>query len=523
MGRIDPSQGLAPPSIRKDLRAKQARHIINKTIPALLASNARARRGADASELIADPAPYRAAVATGNSAVSRTEDADADAGYVKRKGQGRRKIKEVGAGADAGVHESKSRNSRRSKSTTTASLDQGVSNLNLHANTTNPTPEDQVKECTIRIISTDTLTAAHILSHSTPAPASKTPHKSRQNICILNMASPLRPGGGVLSGATSQEEFLCARTTLLPSLKESYYRLPEFGGIWTSDVLVFRNAKTLGDGKGELGVGERGWVDVISAGMLRFPELEVEEGVVGGKEGGKDADGDGDVVKKLSKPDQILVEKKMRAVLRIAQGKGVKKLVLGAWGCGAYGNPVGDIARAWKKVLTPGSESSSGKKGRGGSSETWPNLEEIIFAISNRKMATTFAHAFDPQIDVEAGPGDAVNDLDDEDDEEDKVAEELRAKIAEMEGQISQVWNPDLKSRMGVILEGLRAQLREREDADGKESGRGAARESDGEGNDSEEEEEDADEDDNDEEDGDGSVERDDDQDEDEAVQLSKR
>jgi len=38
------------------------------------------------------------------------------------------------------------------------------------------------------------------------------------------MASPLRPGGGVLTGATSQEEFLCARTTLYPSLREKFYR-----------------------------------------------------------------------------------------------------------------------------------------------------------------------------------------------------------------------------------------------------------------------------------------------------------
>jgi hypothetical protein len=63
---------------------------------------------------------------------------------------------------------------------------------------------------------------------------------------------------------------------------------------------------------------------------------------------------------------------------------------------------------------------------------------------------------------VEAGPTQDVGDEDD-DEGEDKVAEELRAKIAEMEGQVSQVWNPGLKSRMGVILEGLRTQLKERE------------------------------------------------------------
>ena len=87
------------------------------------------------------------------------------------------------------------------------------------------------------------------------------------------MASPLRPGGGVLTGATSQEEFLCARTTLLPSLRESFYRLPEIGAVFTHDVLVFRGSGSLADAGQELGPGERFWVDVVSAGMLRFPEL----------------------------------------------------------------------------------------------------------------------------------------------------------------------------------------------------------------------------------------------------------
>ena len=58
------------------------------------------------------------------------------------------------------------------------------------------------------------------------------------------------------------------RTTLLPSLKESFYHLPELGGIYTPDVLVFRNGLPLGDATGELGVGERYFVDVVTAGML---------------------------------------------------------------------------------------------------------------------------------------------------------------------------------------------------------------------------------------------------------------
>ncbi|OAL05500.1 hypothetical protein IQ06DRAFT_239635 [Phaeosphaeriaceae sp. SRC1lsM3a] len=442
MGRTEKSQGLAPPAIRKDIRAKQAKQVINKTIPALLASISKANRGVDSSELIVDPAPA-SLVAAGK----KEDEGHEDATYIKRKGQGRRKIK----GERDTQEETEIPRSRKQKKS--IDLKDDLANLSLASQPNPPTSSPLARK--IRIVTTDTLTAAHMLAfpnHYDPS-YPKLPKRS-PNVCILNMASPLRPGGGVLTGATSQEEFLCARTTLLPSLLESYYRLPELGGIWSSDILVFHNAGPLGDAKGELGPGERYWVDVVSAGMLRFPELE------GGEE----------EVKRLGKKDRGIVDGKMRAVLRIMQQKGVKKVVLGAWGCGAYGNPVIDVAQAWRKVLDgAASGSKGGKKGKTTEAETWPNLEEVVFAISNRKMAKDFAHAFDSKIDVEDGPGDNVDDEDDE--EEDKVAEELRAKINEMESQLSAVWNPDLKARMGVILDGLKAQLAEREGDAGEEGG----------------------------------------------------
>ncbi|KAH7355800.1 hypothetical protein BKA66DRAFT_429496 [Pyrenochaeta sp. MPI-SDFR-AT-0127] len=447
MGRTEKSQGLAPPAIRKDIRAKQARHIVNKVVPAVLASNARARRGADGSELIADPKPL-SIDGTCNSEGSVVQSSE-EVQYITRKGQGRRKVKGSGNIDDEIVvregHGSGSRGKGKSKKRSD-SLDEKISMISLDY----APPASPNENLIIRIVATDTLTAAHMLTfptHYNTATTTPTKPSKAHNVCILNMASPLRPGGGVLSGATSQEEFLCARTTLLPSLQENFYRLPELGGIWTSDVLVFRSALPLGDSSGELGVAERYWIDVVSAGMLRFPELEGEE----------------DEEKKLGKKDREMVEAKMRAVLRIAVRKGAKKLVLGAWGCGAYGNPVADVAQAWKKVLV-GSSHAGGKKGKTPAvdREAWRGVEEVVFAINNRKMANEFALAFGRNIEVETGPGHIVDD--DEEDEEDSVATELRSKIQEMESQLSKVWNPDLKARMGVILGGLKAQLRARED-----------------------------------------------------------
>ncbi len=101
------------------------------------------------------------------------------------------------------------------------------------------------------------------------------------------MASPLRPGGGVLNGATSQEESLCARSTLLPSLREECYRLPEIGGICSPDVLVFR-VPGAGEDK-ELPKAERFYVDVVSSAMIRFPETTEKnsQGDVDGDESGE--------------------------------------------------------------------------------------------------------------------------------------------------------------------------------------------------------------------------------------------
>ncbi|KAF3032800.1 hypothetical protein E8E12_001708 [Didymella heteroderae] len=432
MGRTEKSQGLAPPAIRKDIRAKQARHIVNKVIPSILASNARARRGADNSELIADPRP------ASSQNVKKADEGGEDAAYVKRKGQGRRKAK-GGQVIDDAVSAPSNFKIKKSGKWRNDSLDEDLSSLNLGpaaaaAPTSPPRPR------TIKVLTTDSLTAAQTLTFSLKA------SKKSHNVCILNMASPLRPGGGVLTGATSQEEFLCARTTLLPSLKESFYRLPELGGVFTCDVLVFRNSGPLGESSGELGSAERFYIDVVSAGMLRFPDLE----------GGEDE------VKRLSKRDRAVVEGKMRGVLRIAEMKACRKLVLGAWGCGAYGNPVVDVAEAWSKVLA-GKETASAKKGAK-VTETWTELEEVVFAIPNAKMAKEFAEVFGG-VEVEPGPRGLYED-DEDDDEEDEVAQELQAKITEMESQLSKVWNPDLKSRLASVLDGLKEQLKERQRED---------------------------------------------------------
>ncbi|KAK1485653.1 hypothetical protein CCUS01_03794 [Colletotrichum cuscutae] len=289
----------------------------------------------------------------------------------------------------------------------------------------------------IRLQVADTLTAAHALvteKAESNRPVDTSNKETR--VAVLNMASPLTPGGGFVNGAGSQEESLCMRTTLLPSLKDEYYRLPELGAIYTPDVLVFRDE----DADDVLEKRDRWFVDCISAAMLRNPEIERDEYT--------------GFSHYVQEKDRQLILEKMKIVLRICQLKGIKKIVLGAWGCGAYGNPVAEVAKAWKKALLPRNDGKGKKKGN---KETWSGIEEVVFAIKDTGMADAFQEAFGKGIerDVEA----EVDESDEEIDIAQKNKEELQARIAALQQRIDATPNPQVKTGLNSILAGLISQL----------------------------------------------------------------
>ncbi|TAQ86971.1 hypothetical protein B7494_g4704 [Chlorociboria aeruginascens] len=206
-----------------------------------------------------------------------------------------------------------------------------------------PTPKPLV-----RVLKSDTLDAANgLLSGLRNA-----------RVAVLNMASALTPGGGVLRGAMAQEESLCLRSTLLPSLKEEWYRVPELAGIYSPDILVFRDS-----GNRELKRQERWCVDVISVAALKRPE------VVKSEMGGLGVGGESWVY--ADAEEREVMVRTIRLVFQIARAKGIRKLVLGAWGCGAYGNPPGEVAGIFRRVM-------EGDRRRG---SALLGIEEVVFAV----------------------------------------------------------------------------------------------------------------------------------------------
>lgn len=423
MGRTERSLGLAPPSQRRNQRAKRARETLNKSIPAILAGSARARAGVQAAQLIVNPSSARDVKSQGRRA-GEEED---------RKQQKKASRKRVGRRIIENNEEEGGKSSLGGAGVLVDALQE----------TSQAPPQ-------VRILVADTLAAASQSASS---------NTGKNNVAILNMASPLRAGGGFLNGATSQEEFLCMRTTLYPSLREEFYRLPEVGAVWTSDVLVFRDSAAE---PSELLPQQRFWIDVITAGALRFPEIELEWTESATLKEGQEPKREFVGYAFADKKDRDLLKRKMKAICRILHNKGTKKVVLGAWGCGAYGNPVEEVARAWQEVLFGLSQPKI--KGRNTSAkdqEKWFGLSEVVFAINQPKMAREFERHWDGDIHVEefSSITHYEDDEDDMSDRDSQEVEELREKIAQLEAQATAARDPTLKTGLEKVLQKLRNEL----------------------------------------------------------------
>lgn len=244
-------------------------------------------------------------------------------------------------------------------------------------------------DLTIRVTMQDPLSTASNISEK-PYGAKRTADSRRNddaksNVTIHNMATLSRPGGGFLTGGNDQEAFLCARTTLFPSLFDEFYALPDVGGIFTPDVLVFRDTNAI-----DLPKRERYFINVISAGLPKHPENR-------GRYDEREASCSCGV--SYCDRDRDIVVRKMKAVLRMAQLKGTKQLVLGAWGCsGPYRHPVKEVAKLWRKVII------GSARQRRPNVEQWEGIDEIIFSIPDGSFAREFRHVFEDVLAPEYDP-----------------------------------------------------------------------------------------------------------------------
>lgn len=154
-------------------------------------------------------------------------------------------------------------------------------------------------------------------------------------ILVLNLANPVNPGGGVRNGALAQEEDLCRKSSLLMSLESKeagkYYDYNKSLNTYMgSDALmVTPKVEIIKDENGEL-LDETVVVSVLTCAAPMVSR---------GKEGMSEAE------------YEEMVYNRIMGMLKCAAYLGYKNLVLGAWGCGAFGNDAHVMSDLFYKVL----------------------------------------------------------------------------------------------------------------------------------------------------------------------------
>lgn len=161
------------------------------------------------------------------------------------------------------------------------------------------------------------------------------------NVVILNMASCFKPGGGVEHGAMAQEEELFRRSNYFMSLPRKFYPLNIGDTIYTPKVTVIKN-------KEYESLAEPFSIAAIAAAALRKPYLKKD---------------------KYHPSDKAHMTTIIENIFKVAYLHKHEILILGAIGCGAYGNPQEEVIEIFNTCLL----------------KYWGCFKHVIFAVYSKR------------------------------------------------------------------------------------------------------------------------------------------
>ncbi len=187
-----------------------------------------------------------------------------------------------------------------------------------------------------------------VLSPHKTLEASKKYAEVGERVCILNFASSVSPGGGVVTGEQAQEECICRLSTLYFALsdKETAGRFYDYHWelirkgemnrrnrddiVFTPDVIVVRDEA---DNEKMMPEDKRYKVDVITCAA---PDVRKT----------------GEVSEYCPSEDELLkvFEIRWRKILAVAAKHKADVLILGAFGCGVFANPPELVVKAFNNV-----------------------------------------------------------------------------------------------------------------------------------------------------------------------------
>ncbi len=159
--------------------------------------------------------------------------------------------------------------------------------------------------------------------------------ESDPRVLVLNLASSMHPGGQTRKGASAQEEDLCRRTSLLLSLEsdeaKKYYaynnaRKTHMG---SDGVMISPCVEVIKDAASET-LSEPFPISVMScaAPMIRL-----------GLEGMSQAE------------YERMLYRRIQGMLLVAASQNYRHLILGAFGCGVFGNDAAIVSRLFYRAI----------------------------------------------------------------------------------------------------------------------------------------------------------------------------
>ncbi len=168
--------------------------------------------------------------------------------------------------------------------------------------------------------------------------------EAAHRVLVLNLASSTHPGGQTRKGASAQEEDLCRRTSLLLSLEsenaKKYYdynnaRKTRMG---SDGVMISSCVEVLKDASAEM-LQEPFPISVMScaAPMIRL-----------GLEG------------MTQQEYETMLYNRIQGMLLVAASQGYRHLILGAFGCGIFGNDAAVVSDSFYRAITKFSYAGKG-------------------------------------------------------------------------------------------------------------------------------------------------------------------
>ena len=215
-------------------------------------------------------------------------------------------------------------------------LNLAVSNIRRWKNEASKIPNNDLAPTIIRVTNQDSLEAALQITR-----------EHGELVAVLNMANGTFPGGGYQCEYNSQEESLFRNTNLHFTLdrgsilEQNTGERSQHGYVWkyTNDMMQLINGKN-----GSVYLSEQpvlcirsceseSWLaanEVFSFWEMRSAALKR---------------------RKNDSYNEEEMRNRITAQLRTLKNRGCRYLVLGAFGCGAFGNPARDVSQAYRDIL----------------------------------------------------------------------------------------------------------------------------------------------------------------------------